>query len=272
MLQLYGSLCIFISMENLNVTLIQTDLHWEDKAANLALFDKKLSQLHQPTDLILLPEMFTTGFSMDAPALAETMSGKTLHWLQEKAAAFNAVITGTCIIEEAGLYFNRLIWMRPDGSFETYDKRHLFALAKEHHTYTAGNQQLLVDLKGWKIMPLICYDLRFPVWSRNAAGYDLLLYLANFPERRNHAWKSLLIARAIENQAYTIGLNRVGTDGKEVYHAGDSAVIDYAGQVLYQCSHIENMYTAALSYTKQQAFREQFAFLNDRDDFEIIFS
>ncbi len=258
-----------MSMENLHVTLIQANLHWEDKAANLALFDKKLNQIHEPTDLILLPEMFTTGFSMNATALAETMDGKTLRWLQEQAAAFGAVVTGSCIIQEDGHYFNRLIWMRPDGSFETYDKRHLFALAKEHHTYKAGNQQLLVDLKGWKIMPLICYDLRFPVWSRNTVGYDLLLYLANFPERRNHAWKSLLLARAIENQAYTIGLNRVGIDGMDVYHAGDSMVIDYAGQLLYQCSHAENTHTITLSYIAQQAFREKFAFLNDRDDFEL---
>lgn len=256
-------------MENLRITLLQTFLHWEDKAANLRQFDQKLAPLAGKTDLIILPEMFTTGFSMNAAALAEGMQDRTMLWLTQKAATLQAVITGSFIAEQDGKFFNRLVWMRPDGSYDTYDKRHLFTYAQEHHHYTPGNERLLVELKGWKILPLVCYDLRFPVWSRNVQDYDLLLYVANFPERRSHAWKSLLVARAIENLAYTIGVNRVGNDGNDIYYAGDSVVLNFAGQSLYQISHLEDIFTTTLSYQALQEFRQRFAFLNDRDDFTI---
>lgn len=257
-------------MENLRVSLLQAFLHWEDKTANLQQFAAQLAPLASHTDLVILPEMFTTGFSMNPAKLAEGMSDATMQWMRAQAAQVNAVITGSFIAQENGKYFNRLVWMRPDGTYETYDKRHLFTYADEHLHYTAGENHLLVELKGWKILPLICYDLRFPVWSRNTQDYDLLIYIANFPERRSYAWKSLLIARAIENQAYTIGVNRIGNDGNDIYHAGDSCLIDYAGQVIHQVSHLENSFTTALSYHSQTAFRRQFAFLQDRDKFEIM--
>ncbi|MBK7869780.1 MAG: amidohydrolase [Saprospiraceae bacterium] len=256
-------------MENLRVTLVQSFLHWEDKSANLKQFDQKLAPLAGQTDLIILPEMFSTGFSMNAIALAEDMQGRTMQWLRDKAAMLESVITGSFIAEENGHYYNRLVWMRPDGTYDTYDKRHLFTYADENQYYTQGQQQLLVELKGWSILPLVCYDLRFPVWSRNVQDYDLLIYVANFPERRSHAWKSLLTARAIENLAYTIGVNRVGNDGNEISHSGDSTLLDYAGQMLYQISHLEDIFTATLSYQALQDFRRRFAFLQDRDHFII---
>lgn len=255
--------------EDLRVSLLQADLVWENKAANLKQFAEKIAPLAHKTDLIILPEMFTTGFSMQAAPLAEPMAGHTLQHLQQWAAATGAVITGSFIAAENSCFYNRLVWMRPDGTYETYDKRHLFTLADEHLTYTAGNKKLLVDLKGWKICPLICYDLRFPVWSRNAEAYDLLIYVANFPARRAAAWKGLLTARAIENQVYTIGVNRVGTDGKDHYYSGDSSLIDYEGIGLYTVAHVEDSFTVSLSYTRQQEFRRRFAFLADRDTFTV---
>lgn len=256
-------------MEDLRVTLVQTSLHWENPKANRQQFDEKLAPLAGKTDIIILPEMFTTGFSMRAAALAEPMDGPTLRWLTSKATELNAVVTGSFIAEENGNYYNRLVWMRPDGSYETYDKRHLFTFADEDRHYAAGEQRLIVEWKGWKILPLICYDLRFPVWSRNTEDYDLLIYVANFPELRSFAWKSLLVARAVENLAYTIGVNRVGTDGKDISYSGDSVLLDFSGEARYQISHIEDVFTTTISYQEQQAFRQRFAFLNDRDRFEI---
>lgn len=256
-------------MEDLRLTLVQTALAWEDRAANRQRFTDQLDGLAGQTDLIVLPEMFTTGFSMNAAGLAETMDGATITWMAGRAQATGAVITGSFIARTGTDYFNRLLWMRPDGTFDHYDKRHLFTLAKEQHTYTSGNRQLVVELKGWRIMPLICYDLRFPVWSRNTFSYDLLLYVANWPERRSHAWKSLLAARAIENLSYTAGVNRVGTDGNAIVYSGDSSLYDFSGQLRYQASHDENVFTTVLSYEAQQDFRRRFAFLNDRDTFVI---
>lgn len=256
-------------MKNLRITLVQTSLYWEDKVANLRQFDQMLTPLAGQTDLVILPEMFTTGFSMNAAALAEDMQGQTMQWLARKALDIQAVIAGSFIAKENEKFFNRLVWMRPDGSYETYDKRHLFTYAREHHYYTAGKEHLLVELKGWKILPLVCYDLRFPVWSRNVQDYDLLIYVANFPERRSHAWKSLLVARAIENLTYTIGVNRVGNDGNDIYYSGDSVLLDFAGQSLYQISHVEDVFTTTLSYQALQEFRQRFAFLNDRDHFNL---
>lgn len=258
-----------MASEKIRVTLLQADLIWEDKAANLRQFDDRIKTVGQTTDLIVLPEMFTTGFSMNAAALAEPMTDATLDALRRWAAETRAVVTGSFIAGENGKFYNRLVWMRPDGSYDTYDKRHLFTLADEHLTYTAGSRKLITDLKGWKVCPLICYDLRFPVWSRNTDHYDLLIYVANFPAKRSAAWKSLLTARAIENQAYTIGVNRVGTDGKGHYYSGDSSLTDYEGRALYGVAHIEDSFTAELSYSAQQDFRSRFAFLEDRDEFRI---
>lgn len=254
---------------DLRVTLVQTFLHWEDKGANIEMLTAKLAPLAGQTDLVILPEMFTTGFSMNASALAEKMDGTTLAWLRTTAKALDAVVTGSFIAEESGRYYNRLVWMPPNGDYAVYDKRHLFTLAGEQNYYRAGQSILTATLKGWKIRPLICYDLRFPVWSRNTDAYDLLIYVANFPERRRHAWKSLLVARAIENQAYTIGVNRVGEDGNGVYYSGDTQLIDYDGQVRFHQADEEIVHTQTLSLQAQQDYRTKFAFLADRDDFSI---
>ena len=256
-------------MNDLTISLVQSNLHWENVEANLKQFDQQLSSLKGKTDLIILPEMFTTGFSMNPEKLAENMKGQTVSWMKNKASELGAAICGSLIIEENSRYFNRLIFMHPEGHFFTYDKRHLFTLGKENEHYTPGINRLVVSLKGWKIMPLICYDLRFPVWSRNDRAYDLLVYVANWPEPRRNAWKSLLIGRAIENQAYTVGVNRVGKDGTGANYTGDSCLIDYSGEVLFSASKSENIFTTTISKSDQQSFRSKLEFLADRDNFEI---
>ncbi len=255
---------------DLRVTIVQTQLHWQDAAANRAMFTKKLAAAAPQTDLIVLPEMFTTSFSMDAPTLAEAANGTTLAWMQQQAALYQAVLTGSVIVQENGQYYNRLYWVRPNGSFATYDKRHLFRMAKEHHTYTAGKERLVVELKGWNICPLVCYDLRFPVWSRNAnLDYDLLLYVANWPQVRSLAWRTLLQARAIENVAYVVGVNRVGTDGNNHPYSGDSAVIHPKGHHLLQTSHAEGIHTLTLHKQELTDFREAFPAHLDADAFHL---
>lgn len=253
----------------LTVSLIQSSLEWENISANLKAFEEKLKQIDQATDIIVLPEMFTTGFTMSAAALAESMDGATIQWLKTQAAKYEAVVTGSFIAKENGHYYNRLVWMQPDGYYEKYDKRHLFTLAKEHETFTPGTQKLIVDYKGWKICPLVCYDLRFPVWSRNVEQYDLLIYMANWPDRRREAWKALLRARAIENQVYTIGVNRVGKDEKDLYYSGDSSLFDYQGELFYQVAHQPDVFTTTLLKTPQDIFRSKLNFLADQDAFQI---
>ena len=257
-------------MDNLKITLVQADLIWEDATANKLKFDRFFENINTPTDLIILPEMFTTGFSMFPQPLAEVLPGTTSEWLKKWAEKLNAAIVGSLIIKEKNRYYNRLLWVMPDGKILHYDKRHLFSFANEHQQYTAGQEQLIVQYKGWKIMPLICYDLRFPVWSRNTMEYDLLIYIANFPDKRNYAWRNLLRARAIENQAYTIGLNRVGTDGNDVYYAGNSCVLNYDGHYKAQLSPGEIMQTVTLHHDEQKQFRKNFAFLDDQDAFDFI--
>ncbi len=258
-----------MSVNSLHVAAVQCPLAWEDKAANLARISQLLQPLRQPVDLIVLPEMFSTGFSMRAAELAEPMNGDTVQWMACQAAELNAVIAGSFIAKDGDRYYNRLVWMPPNGRFQTYDKRHCFSPAGEQEHYTPGREMLIAELKGWKVMPLICYDLRFPVWSRNVHGYDLLLYVANWPERRRHAWSSLLTARAIENQAYTLGVNRIGADGHGVSHSGDSLLLDFAGRILYHAADREEVFFATLDYEAQQVFRRQWPFLEDRDRFLI---
>ena len=255
--------------QTLNISLLQTNLFWEDKVKNLDSFSRKLDLISNSTDLIILPEMFTTGFTMNAERLFEEEDGLTLHWLKSKAAEKKAVVTGSYIVKENGKYYNRLIWMQPNGEYLTYNKRHLFTLAKEQDYYESGQKKIFPIVNGWKVLPLICYDLRFPVWSRNIENYDLLIYVANWPERRNSAWKSLLIGRAIENQSYTIGLNRVGFDGNQVYHSGDSCVVDYSGKVIRHSVQLEEIISVQLDFDAQQSFRNRFQFLQDKDDFVI---
>lgn len=254
-------------MENLRVSIVQSDLAWEDRETNLGRFHQLLSPLCGQTDLIVLPEMFTTGFTMAAGRFAEPEQGPTYAWMASQAERTGAVVAGSCIVEENGGYYNRLLWVSPDGQLARYDKRHLFSLAGENRYYRPGQERLVTTCKGWRICPLICYDLRFPVWSRNTVDFDLLVYVANFPARRAHAWKSLLVARAIENQCYTIGVNRTGTDGNGHDYSGDSCVLDYEGNYLAFAPAGEYVATLTLEASSMREFRERFPFIADRDDF-----
>lgn len=256
---------------NLTISLVQAKLAWEDSTANLKHFTAQLAKLQAgETDLVVLPEMFTTGFSMRASALAEPSRGGAYDWMAGQAERLQAVVTGSLIVVEDGHYYNRLLWVYPDGRCLHYDKRHLFTLAGEQEYYQPGASRLLAEWHGWKVMPLICYDLRFPVWSRNDLGYDLLLYVANWPAKRRAAWNQLLCARAIENQAYTIGVNRVGQDGNAYPHAGDTSVYDYAGQQLLHLAEVESLVTLKIDRQAQQAFREALPFLSDQDGFSLV--
>ena len=257
-------------MSTLKITTFQAYLFWENIDKNLQNLGLRLSAIREKTDLIALPEMFSTGFSMNPERLAEEMNGKTMQWMHQQAEKFNCVITGTLIITENKKYYNRLVWMRPDGSFETYDKRHLFGFAHEDEHYTAGNKKLYVELNGWKICPVICYDLRFPVWLRNKnSEYDMLLVLANWPERRSLHWRTLIPARAVENQSFVVAVNRVGHDGNEVYHSGDSMCIDPNGKVIYYKPNDEDLYTFSINLEDVEKSRRDFPFQQDADEFKI---
>jgi predicted amidohydrolase len=259
-------------MQDLTISLVQTNLYWQDAQANLGMLEEKIWNLSGKTDLIILPEMFTTGFSMDAPVLAEPMNLTTFKWMKQMAGQTGAVITGSYIVNVNGDFFNRLIWMRPDGSYSHYDKRHLFRMADEHKVYTAGNKRIICDIKGWKIAPFICYDLRFPVWTRNSKAemFDLMLFVANWPEKRAHMWNTLLQARAIENLSYVIGVNRVGEDGKQIHYSGDSAIINPKGETIYHLHETEAIHTELLSYEMLYKYRKSFPAYLDADNFEII--
>ncbi len=261
-------------MSSLTITLIQTPLFWEDKAANLAMLEKKIFALTEKTELVVLPEMFSTGFSMQPESLAEEMDGETVAWMKKVAATKKIILTGSLIITEAGHYFNRLMWVLPDGSLGYYDKRHRFAFAGEDEKYTPGNKRLIARVKGWKINLQVCYDLRFPVWARQqteeTTEYDILLYVANWPERRSYAWKTLLTARAIENQCYVIGVNRVGNDGNGIYHSGDSMAIDALGTIVYHKTGEEDIHTIVLEKEPLDNIRNKFPFWKDADSFQIL--
>ena len=249
----------------MNITLVQSELYWEVIEKNLLGFEEKLKNIGQ-TDLIILPEMFSTGFSMNAASVAETMDGSAINWMRKTAMKKNCALTGSLIIKENGKFFNRLIFMRADGSFEQYDKKHLFTMAKEEETYAAGTEKIIIEYKGWKICPLICYDLRFPIWNRNLEDYDLAIYVANWPDRRSYHWRSLLTARAIENQCYVAAVNRVGTDGKDLYYSGYSSLIDPAGEILYQKADSEDIQQFDISLEHLKEVRTKLPFLKDRDD------
>lgn len=261
-------------MSSLSFTIIQTNLHWEDREANLSMLEEKIMGIRERTEIVVLPEMFSTGFSMQPARLAEQMDGRTVQWMKRMAAAKKIVLTGSVIIEENGHYYNRLLWVLPDGQLGHYDKRHRFAFAGEDKAYTPGNKRLIAQVKGWKINLQVCYDLRFPVWSRQQVNetpeYDVLLYVANWPERRSHAWKSLLTARAIENQCYVVGVNRVGVDGNGINHSGDSMVLDALGTTLYHKQDEEDIYTIVLEKSSLTEVRDRFPFWKDADQFNII--
>jgi omega-amidase len=264
-------------MEDLGVTLIQSDIHWQEVDANLAELEEKIWQLPESTDLIILPEMFNTGFTMETGALAEPMNGKTFKWMKQMAGQTRATITGSLIIREQDRYYNRLIWMNPDGTFFKYDKRHLFRIAEEDHYFAAGKDQLITDLNGWKICPLICYDLRFPVWSRNSflkekhqLAYDLVIYIANWPAARISAWDALLQARAIENLCYAIGVNRIGKDGNGIQYNGHTSIIDPLGKPVILMDDKPGIKSLLLSYNKLTDYRDKFPVYLDNDHFKII--
>jgi omega-amidase len=263
-------------MQDLSITLIQTDLFWENPTANLANLEEKIAQISEPTDLIILPEMFNTGFTMNVKAVAEPMNLTTFKWMKQQAKKTNAVVTGSYIVKEENHYYNRLIWMRPDGTYETYDKRHLFRMGGEHESFSGGNKQLIVELKGWRICPLICYDLRFPIWSRqrvtksSTLAYDLLIYVANWPAVRSKVWDTLLQARAIENLSYCIGVNRVGEDGMGLNYSGNTTIIDFKGNHLFYQQDTEIVTTQMLCMSDLMDFRTKFPAFLDADAFEII--
>lgn len=258
-------------MEAIKITVFQAYLFWENAEKNLQNLGLRLSSLKGKTDLILLPEMFNTGFTMNVEKCAERMDGMTMRWMYDTAKSFGCVVAGTLIVEEEGRYYNRFVWMSPDGSYVHYDKRHLFGMAEEDKVFTAGNSRIMLELKGWKICPMICYDLRFPVWSRNQEnGYDLLVYTASWPDKRSAHWRALIPARAIENQAFVIGVNRVGHDGNEVYYSGGSMCISPLGDVVYYKPEDEDLYTFTLNPKDLENARERFPFLRDGDKFSLL--
>jgi len=253
----------------MKIALIQAPLVWENPKANRAYFEEKIKSVSEEIDLIVLPEMFTTGFTMEPKNLWETMDGETIMLLKNLAKAKDVAITGSLIIKENDKLFNRLVFVFPSGIVEKYDKRHLFSLAGEEEIYTSGKDKLIVEYRGWKICPLICYDLRFPVFARNVEEYDLLIYAANWPTQRIHAWNTLLKARAVENMAYTVGVNRIGEDDNGYPHIGHSQVIDFLGEYVLEPQESEAIFTVALDKKELEEAREKYGFLSDRDDFEI---
>ena len=262
-------------MAELLVSLVQTDLVWENKEANLRHLEAQLHSLRGKTQVVVLPELFSTGFSMQTTKLAEPMEGPTVQWMRTLARELQLIITGSLMIEEGGNYYNRLLWVLPNGTIGQYDKRHLFAYAGEDRYYQQGAKRLIASVNGFKVNLQICYDLRFPVWARQQSQegqpeYDLLLYVANWPERRRLAWMQLLQARAIENQCYVIGVNRVGEDGNQIYHSGDSMVIDPLGEILFTQKDKACIHTVTLRKEHLQQTRNQFPFLRDADGFELI--
>lgn len=253
----------------MKVALIQSSLFWENPKANRNHFEEKINAISESVDLIVLPEMFTTGFTMKPNDIAETMQGETIAWIQSLAKARNLAVTGSLIIKENDNFYNRLVFVFPSGEIQFYDKRHLFTLAGEDEVYTAGNKKLIVEYKGWKICPLICYDLRFPVFARNVEEYDLLIYVANWPKTRITAWDALLKARAIENMSYTIGVNRIGKDDNKFEHNGHSQVINFLGDYILEPVEPKGVFIVELNKSELLLARKKFNFLNDQDKFVL---
>ena len=259
----------------LRIALVQTDLHWEDKTANLAMLEEKIWGLRKKVDLIILPEMFPTGFSMEAAKLAEPMNLTVCKWMKQMAAQTKSTITGSAIISEGGKYYNRLLWINPDGYTEHYDKRHLFRMANEDRIFSPGLKLPVFNLKGWEICPQVCYDLRFPVWSRNSwdndvASYDVMFYIASWPASRTSAWDALLPARAIENLSYSIGVNRIGTDGNGIPYLGHSAAYDFMGAKISDLGENDEIQIVTFSAEKLQEFRAKFPAWKDADAFRVL--
>ncbi|MFN5324181.1 MAG: amidohydrolase [Bacteroidota bacterium] len=258
-------------MNTLRVSLLQTTLLWEDPNGNRLIIEEQLRPLSKgSSDIIILPEMFTSGFTMNASSVSEKMNGTTVQWMHALAQRKNAVVCGSLVIKSGSRYYNRFVWMPPDGSLAFYDKRHLFRMAGEHNSYAAGKRKKIFEYKGWRICPMVCYDLRFPVWTRNTEGYDLLIYVANWPEKRRLAWNTLLPARAIENQCYVAAVNRVGKDGKGIIYSGDSQIFDPLGdQITKTPTNKGALVTAKLYKNQLEDLRRSFPVSMDADRFSI---
>ena len=254
----------------MKVAVIQSPLVWEDPQLNRNYFEAKINTIVSEVDLIVLPEMFTTGFTMQAEAVAETMQGQTMLWLQSLAKARKCAITGSLIVTEDGKFYNRMVFVFPTGEVQQYDKRHLFTLAGENLVFTAGTEKIIIEYKGWKICPLICYDLRFPIFSRNTENYDMLIYVANWPKTRINAWDTLLKARAIENMSYTIGVNRLGVDGTNLEYVGHSQIVDYLGNSVLEPQKGEGVFIAELDKNRLLDTRKKLDFLKDQDQFQLL--
>lgn len=254
----------------LHVVGIQADLIWENPAENIKFFEDKIKTISANTDLVVLPEMFTTGFTMQPKNVAESMNGLSITWMKKIAKEYDIAITGSLVIEDDNQFYNRLVFIKPSGKIDVYDKRHSFTLAGEHEVYSSGTEKIIIDFKGWKICPLICYDLRFPVWARNTENYDILIYMANWPDTRIKAWRTLLKARAIENMSYTIGVNRTGLDANNYQYSGNSLIVDYLGETLSNLAENEvGIISAVLKKDHQNKVRNKLGFLNDKDSFTI---
>jgi predicted amidohydrolase len=253
----------------LKITTVQTHLTWESVDTNLTRFNEKIKSIQQETDIITLPEMFTTGFSMNSSKHADEMHGKTLAHMREWAKERDCLVMGSAMLKHEGKFFNRLLAVYPEGNFEIYDKAHLFMIENEPPNYTRGNKKLVIQFRGWRIRPLVCYDLRFPVWCRNRNDYDLLVFVANWPGSRSHIWKTLLMARAIENQCYVVGTNRIGSDGMDIDYTGDSLFVDPKGNIILDMKEKDTASTVSLSLNDLLNFREKFPVLNDADNFTI---
>ena len=258
-------------MQTLNLTLIQTELFWENKEVNIHHFTELIDDIKEQTDVIILPEMFATGFSMKAQQLAETMDGAVVEWMKQIAHKKQSAICGSIIIEENSNYYNRFIWVEPDRKLQWYDKRHLFRMADEHEFYTRGNEKIIIEYKGFKIFPIVCYDLRFPVWLRRTKkiDYDLLIVVANWPERRVAHWKTLIQARAIENQSYVAAINRVGTDGNGFIYSGESSLVNPKGEILFQQANESVSKTLKINLDDVMEWRKAFNAIEDADNFVI---
>ena len=253
----------------MKIAIIQSELIWENPEANRNRFEQKINLITENVDLIVLPEMFSTGFTMTPKLVAETMQGETMSWLKFLAKAKNVAITGSLVIQENENYYNRLVFVFPSGEIQHYDKRHLFSLAGEEKMYKKGKNKLIIDYKGWKICPLVCYDLRFPVFSRNVENYDVLIYVANWPKPRINAWNALLKARAIENMCYVIGVNRTGDDQNKHIYSGSSQILNYLGEELAQANDVEGVFIVKLDKISLHETRCRLGFLNDKDNFTV---
>lgn len=257
-------------MSHLKITLVQADLAWEDPRTNRTRLDHALAEVGGTTDLVVLPEMFTTGFTMAGDDVAETMEGPSVAWMKRTSAGLAAHVAGSLVIREDGHVYNRLVWASPEGHIYTYDKRHLFRMSGEHKVYAAGTTPLTVSIGEWRVRPFICYDLRFPVWTRNVAScYDVAIFVANWPAPRAAHWAALLKARAIENQAYVLGVNRVGRDGNGQIYAGDSMAVDYQGEVIFHAGDCEAVQTLALDGAGINTYRQNFPAWRDADTWSM---